>query len=215
MERRQFGRVPLQLTVRLRWCTPFGPRSEIRQTSDVSRGGVLLATSEAHLPGTPVWITLPFDPLAPEPQPEIPASVVRFAPSGAACASAQGANRVNGAEPAAVALHFAADSAKRARNGDAVPAERRGAERSSAALRLSLRLPQFPWPDEVMSLNVSASGVCFVTAREYQPGDLLVLRFANGAPKGWPASSDVTARVVRVDSRKNSALLTVAVRKSA
>src|SRR5215472_8805901 len=77
MQRRQYPRVRLRLSARLRWFAPLGQRIEHCETINASRGGLLVACQEGHGAGFPLWVTFPFDPEANALQPEIPARVVR------------------------------------------------------------------------------------------------------------------------------------------
>src|SRR5256885_17249724 len=77
MERREHHRAQLRLPVRLRWSTPFGQKTEVCQTLDVSRGGLRVPCAEAHAPGVPLWVTFPYDVSLDDGQPEMLAKVVR------------------------------------------------------------------------------------------------------------------------------------------
>ena len=79
MDRREHHRVQLRLPARLRWTTPFGQKTEVCTTVDVSRGGMLVPCREPHAEGMPLWVTFPFDPSLTVGQPEILARVVRTA----------------------------------------------------------------------------------------------------------------------------------------
>jgi PilZ domain len=79
MDRREHHRVQLRLPARLRWTTPFGQKTEVCTTVDVSRGGVLLPCREPHAEGMPLWVTFPFDNSLMVGQPEVFARVVRAA----------------------------------------------------------------------------------------------------------------------------------------
>jgi hypothetical protein len=212
MDNRAYRRVRLRLPVRMRWTTPFGQNSAISETIDVSRGGLLIATPEAHLLGTPVWVTCPYDPLAPAAQPEIAARIVRLAPRATEPLSPNGSH---GVKDRTVALEILATARGRAGNGRGHQPERRNAERRQIALAVRVRPPQFPWFEEVMTLDASASGVRFVTSREYRPGDALALRFANGPPAGWPRETEVRTQVIRVQPVGSGASLAVAVERRA
>src|SRR5882672_11342256 len=76
-QHRQHARVRLRLPVRLRWVAPLGQQSEVCETRNVSRGGLLLECTERHGEGFPLWVTFPFDPGARAGQPEVLARVVR------------------------------------------------------------------------------------------------------------------------------------------
>src|SRR5262250_1435138 len=77
MQRRQYARVRLRLSARLRWSAPLGQRIEHCETINASRGGLLVACHEAHSPGHPLWVTFPFDVEASALQPEVLARVLR------------------------------------------------------------------------------------------------------------------------------------------
>jgi hypothetical protein len=77
MDRRDHHRVQLRLPARLRWTTPFGQKTEVCTTVDVSRGGMLVPSREPHAHGMPLWITFPFDASLIVGQPEVFARVVR------------------------------------------------------------------------------------------------------------------------------------------
>ncbi len=77
MDRREHYRVQLRLPARLRWTTPFGQKTEVCDTVNVSRGGVLVPCQEPHAQGMSLWVTFPYDAAIPYSQPEILAQVVR------------------------------------------------------------------------------------------------------------------------------------------
>ncbi|HUE44534.1 MAG TPA: PilZ domain-containing protein [Candidatus Sulfotelmatobacter sp.] len=77
MNRREDHRVQLRLPTRLRWTTPFGQKTEVCTTVDVSRGGVLVPCREPHAEGMPLWVTFPYDNSLMVGQPEVFARVVR------------------------------------------------------------------------------------------------------------------------------------------
>jgi hypothetical protein len=77
MDRREHHRVQLRIPARLRWTTPLGQTTEICETLNVSRGGLLVPCKENHAPGTSLWITFPYDATLPFGQPEVLAHAVR------------------------------------------------------------------------------------------------------------------------------------------
>jgi PilZ domain len=77
MDRREHHRVQLRIPARLRWTTPLGQTTEICETLNVSRGGLLVPCKENHASGTSLWITFPYDATLPFGQPEVLAHVVR------------------------------------------------------------------------------------------------------------------------------------------
>ena len=84
MDRRAHHRVQLRLPARLRWTTPFGQKTEVCHTVNVSRGGVLVPCQEPHAEGRSLWVTFPYDAAISYAQPEMLAKVVRFVGSAAA-----------------------------------------------------------------------------------------------------------------------------------
>jgi hypothetical protein len=77
MDRREHHRVQLRLPARLRWTTPFGQKTEVCGTVNVSRGGLLVPCQEAHAWGMSLWVTFPYDATVAYGQPEVLAKVVR------------------------------------------------------------------------------------------------------------------------------------------
>src|SRR3989442_1099465 len=51
MERREHYRVRLRLPARIRWRTPFEQRIEVRETLDVSPGGLRFLSTREYEPG--------------------------------------------------------------------------------------------------------------------------------------------------------------------
>src|SRR6267143_1017719 len=80
MDRREHHRAQLRLPVRIRWNTPFGQKTEVCKTLDISRGGLLAPCQETHAPGVPLWVTFPYDSSMGDGQPEMAAKVVRVTP---------------------------------------------------------------------------------------------------------------------------------------
>jgi PilZ domain len=113
MDRREHHRVQLRLPARLRWTTPFGQKTEVCETVNASRGGVLVPCQEAHAEGTSLWVTFPYDLTIAYGQPEILAKVVRSTAAGA----------VDGAPSNGSAVH-------RATNGNATVLGGKRAERN-------------------------------------------------------------------------------------
>ena len=96
MDRRDHHRVQLRLPARLRWTTPFGQKTEVCASVDVSRGGMLVPCREPHAEGTTLWVTFPFDASLNVGQPEMLARVVRAVVVVHTDAGALAAKRKNG-----------------------------------------------------------------------------------------------------------------------
>src|SRR5258708_10526644 len=103
MDRRGHHGGQLNLPVRIRWNTPFGQKTEVCKTLDISRGGLLVPCQEMHAAGVPLWVTFPYDISLGDGQPEMAAKVVRVG-------RARHGNGSNpngpGANAPTLALHF-------------------------------------------------------------------------------------------------------------
>ncbi len=47
--------------MRIRWLGPFGLETEITQTENVSRDGLLISSFNSRQPGSQLWATFPYD----------------------------------------------------------------------------------------------------------------------------------------------------------
>jgi hypothetical protein len=220
MDRREHHRAQLRLPVRLRWSTPFGQKTELCKTLDISRGGLLVPCNETHALGVPLWVTFPYDPSLRDGQPEMLAQVVRVAPGSngfhANAPLSSGSNPTKPSVAPAVALHFQ-PSFHANGNGQrhANERERRGSPRRPLAIPLRVRLEHVPWFEEAMTVDVSAQGLRFLTTREYALDANLLVSFEPLASVPWPTGTDVASRVVRVESTpKSSALVVTITRQS-
>jgi len=218
MDRREYHRAQLRLPVRLRWSTPFGQKTELCKTSDISRGGLLVPCTETHALGVPLWVTFPYDPSLRDGQPEILAQVVRVAPvsNGSNGNTSDGAaeSSVSDSQPAAIALHFQPQfHSERNGNSNGRPKERerRASPRRSLAVPLRVRLAHVPWFEEAMTIDVSARGLRFLTTREYAPNAHLLVSFEPLASVPWPTDTELATRVVRIESIPQSSALAVTV----
>jgi hypothetical protein len=229
MDRREHYRVQLRIPARLRWTTPFGQKTEVCHTLNVSRGGVLVPCGETHAPGMPLWVTFPYDASLPSGQPEILARVVRSASAEHSVHSASGgekARSVNADEPAwahglenpddsclpAAALRFEiAPRPVSNGNGHRRELERRTSPRRRLALPIHVRPEHMPWFEETMTLDVSAEGLRFLSMREYEPGQHLIVSFEPSASSPWPNVAQFRSLVVRVDPLSQTAALAVTI----
>jgi PilZ domain len=202
MPGREHHRVRLRLPVRLRWITPFGQKSEVCESVNVSRGGLLVSCKESHSPGVALWTTFPYDVSMPDGQPEVPARVLRGEPGPKA------------PETLRVAMRF-----ERARqaisngNGNGTDLERRASPRRTLAMPVHVRPERMPWFEEAMTLDVSGEGLRFVSSREYALGDRLLVSFDPYASAPWHGSAETPARIVRVEHLPESSALAVTVQR--
>jgi PilZ domain len=216
MDRREHHRAPLNLPVRLRWTTPFGQRTEVSETENVSRGGLLVPATETHSPGVSLWVTFPFDNSLREGQPEIPAKVVRAKEThnGANHSNVKtpphwnGIHSTNGSSKTLLALHFALVAPSK-RNGDS---RRREEERRSSARRplsqaIRVRPEQMLWFEEAMSIDISTNGIRFLSSREYFVGESLLISFESLTTAPWTGATEFRSRVVRINSSSRAPAL--------
>ena len=213
MDRREHHRAQLRLPVRIRWNTPFGQKTEVCKTLDISRGGLLVPCEETHAPGVPLWVTFPYDTSMGSGQPEMLAKVLRVMPAR----NGNGNRSANGdSHERAVALHFALPFRPESNgNGHTNGPERRGSPRRPLALPLRVRPTHIPWFEEAMTIDVSANGLRFLSSREYEKGTPLLVSFEPTALTPWPATSETAARVVRVETVPESATLAVTIVREA
>ncbi|MFI5059315.1 MAG: PilZ domain-containing protein [Candidatus Acidiferrales bacterium] len=202
MPGREHHRVRLHLPVRLRWTTPFGQRSEICESVNVSRGGLLVSCKESHSPGVALWTTFPYDVSMPDGQPEVPARVLRSEPSPNAPVTLN------------VAMRF--ERAKQTisnGNGNGRDLERRASPRRTLAMPVHVRPERMPWFEEAMTLDISGEGLRFVSSREYALSDRILVSFDRYASAPWHGRAEIPARIVRVEHLPESSALAVTVQR--
>jgi hypothetical protein len=245
MDRREHHRVQLRIPARLRWTTPLGQRTEICETLNVSRAGLLVPCKENYLAGTPLWITFPYDATLPFGQPEVLARVVRseLVATRVAAANASG-SRNDGADVAAsaeraddradghrlgngemvfaafAALQFEAGvGAKKGKNenghgngnGHHREVERRTSARRMVAVPIRVRLEHVPWFEETMTIDASNQGLRFVSSRQYEPGQHLIVSFEDAVLSPWPVAAEFRSLVVRADPLPQGPALAVTI----
>lgn len=213
MDRREHHRAQLSLPVRIRWNTPFGQKTEVCKTLDISRGGLLVPCQETHAAGVPLWVTLPYDTSLDDGQPEMLAKVVRVGPAR----NGNGSKSTDeSASRQAVALHFALPPRAQSNgNSREKEQERRESPRRALALPVRVRPERVPWFEQAMTMDVSAHGLRFQSSREYQEGDRLLISFEQVASAPWPTTSETAARVLRIETVPESAALAVTIVREA
>lgn len=209
MDRREHHRAQLNLPVRIRWNTPFGQKTEVCKTLDISRGGLLVPCQEMHAAGVPLWVTFPYDTSLGDGQPEMAAKVVRVGRAR----NGNGSNSTGqGSNERAVALHFALLFRPESNgNGHTKGPEWRQSPRRPLAVPVRVRPEYIPWFEESMTIDVSAHGLRFLSSREYQEGQRLLVSFQPMASAPWPTASETAARVVRIEAVPESAALAVTI----
>ena len=249
MDRREHHRVQLRIPARLRWTTPLGQTTEICETLNVSRGGLLVPCKENHATGLPLWVTFPFDATLPFGQPEVLARVVRSelvarrvaahnesgdarrAQSDSAGMVAPAGHSEHHQDLAGSEMVFVASAAilfetkfhpKTGRknghgdgnghgSGHRREVERRTSERQMVAVPICVRLEHVPWFEETMTMDASIHGLRFVSCREYEPGQLLIVSFEDAVLSPWPVAAEFRSLVVRVDRLPQGAALAVTI----
>src|SRR6202790_4949587 len=166
MDRREYHRAQLLLPVRLRWSTPFGQKTELCKTLNISRGGLFVPCTETHALGVPLWVTFPYDPSLRDGQPEMLAQVVRVATclngSNGNAATGTKEKPMTGSQAAAIAVQFQPlFHAEGNGNGHAKDLERRGSPRRPLAVPVRVRPAHVPWIEEPRTIEVSAQGLRF------------------------------------------------------
>jgi PilZ domain len=213
MDRREHHRAQLRLPVRIRWNTPFGQKTEVCKTLDISRGGLLVPCQETHAAGVGLWVTFPYDTSQGDGQPEMLAKVVRVGP--ARNGNGSKSTHENATEQA-VALRFVPPPGPETNgHAHAKESERRDSPRRALALPVRVRPEHVPWFEEAMTMDVSAHGLRFLSSRQYQEGDRLLVSFEPAASAPWPTASEISACVLRIEAVQGSAALAVTVIREA
>jgi hypothetical protein len=203
MQLRHHARVRLRLPVRLRWVAPLGQQTEVCETRNVSKGGLLVACKEQHPEGFSLWVTFPFDVAAPDNQPEVLARVVRrqIPPVG----------QVSREE---IALHFerfplATNNVRETKHTMAAT----NGSATSVSLPIRVRPRNILWPEEAMTLDVSADLLRFVSNREYTPGETLLVSFVSTETRPWPGTGEMAGNIVKVEKVPQSASLLITLKR--
>lgn len=200
-ERRRRPRVLLELPVRIRWLGPFGLETEITQTENVSRDGLLISSFNPRQPGSQLWATFPYDAAVAFTESETPGTV--------AWCAAESANKNM------IAISFHQNDPVWQKNlpkaGAPLEASKSHDRRSQSRIPLAYLirvsritptrqdqqalLDQPSQPEDTMTVNVSPVGMAFCTLRIYSPNERLTIT--------TPAARNLSegkryARVVRV-----------------
>jgi hypothetical protein len=246
MDRREHYRVQLRIPTRLRWTTPLGQMTEVCETVNVSRGGLLVPCQENHAAGISLWVTFPYDASLPFGQPEVLARVVRSDRTGHTVVLADGREAIpagggevgetkshnsakngtsngvkngpkNGAgngnhgRPAAAALRFEIAPHQSTNGNTHREIERRTSPRRALAVPIRVRPASVPWFEETMTLDFSRESLRFLSNREYQPGQHLIVAFEESAALPWANAGQVRSLVVRIDIVPQTPALAVTV----
>jgi|HubBroStandDraft_6_1064221.scaffolds.fasta_scaffold126174_1 hypothetical protein len=178
-ESRRHPRALVRLPVRIRWRGPLGLQTEIAQSLDLSRNGVLVPGSESWSEHTRFWVTLPYDPQDTTGlQPEMPARLVRT-------------TRTRTGSPLA-ALHLQLPHSGIRSKFE----ERRSSPRLPFALPITIRREGAYAAESTMTLDLSYVGVRFEATRFYAPDDFVHVHIPSGS---WAERGEIPGRVLRID----------------
>lgn len=168
-------RVQMEMPVRIRQVPPPRDYYEIKSTVDVSRNGILFRTREPYELNSTIWVTMPYNPQVELRPPEFPATVVRVTrlPDG----------------DMEVGVQFHSAHADRWHHmpvyttpGKPVTyTERRGKNRVRMTLPIRVRTDvsalafsggprEMPHVEETVTLDVSRTGVLFVSSHPFRIG---------------------------------------------
>jgi hypothetical protein len=212
MDRREHHRAKLRLPARLRWTGPFGQKTELCETLNVSRGGLLVPCQEFHATGVSLWVTFPYDASVSDGQPEVLARVVRSTHAGE-FAPGHAARNVDVCPQPAAALHFeVAAHVHTNGNGHLAHHERRASLRRRLALPIHVRPEDIPWFEEAMTVDVSWEGLLFLSSREYRADQYVWVSFGASAFAPWVGAGEFRCVVIRVEPVSQSSTLAVGLR---
>jgi hypothetical protein len=194
-ERRRHPRALLSLPVRLRWLGPLGLETEISETLDVGRGGILVSSREPRAEGELAWVTFPFDAGAANAEPETPAHVSRAktTPSGGHLAGIALADCATHSRATGNSISSLITPVKSQYCG----AERRRHPRTRLALLIRIRGADPAWPEDTMTVDISRRGLQFCTLRVHDRGGAVTLALPRSP---WLSGGDRRARVARIAS---------------
>ena len=96
-------------------------------------------------------------------------------------------------------------------NGNRRELERRTSPRRRLALPIRVRPEHVPWFEETMTLDISKEGLRFVSSREYEVGQHLIVSFEPAASSPWPAVPEFRSLVVRIEPMPQSSALAVTI----
>ncbi len=200
-ERREHRRAQLKLPVRLRWPGPLRQLTEVSETLDVSRGGLLVRSSNDCRSGAPLWVTFPYDSSLSSNLPEVPARIARVErPSD---------------DARLIAIHLEPYAYVNG-SGPKPPVERRRSPRVPISVPVALRTGSSPWAEETMTLDISSRGMRLSTFRVYSEGEgvRVTLTLQPGpVVSAWPVAREVPAQVVRIEPIPGSSQWHVALQR--
>ena len=164
-----------------------------------------MACKNHHAEGFPLWVTFPFDAGNPEAQPEMLARVVRT--KVAAAGSAAGEE---------IAVHFEGTGRPTtAYRGQILNVPARNGTTRAISVQIRVRPRHIPWHEEAMTIEVSSDKIRFLSNREYEAGETLLVTFLNAEAKPWQGSGEIAATIEKVEKMPQSSSLIITVKRAA
>jgi len=198
-ERREHRRAQLKLPVRLRWPGPLRQLTEVSETLDVCRGGLLVRSSNDCRSGAPLWVTFPYDSSLSANLPEVPARIARV--------------ERRSDDGLLIAIHLEPYAYVNG-SGPKPLVERRRSPRVPISVPVALRTGSSPWAEETMTLDISSRGMRLSTFRVYSEGENVRITLQPGpVVSAWPVAREVPARIVRIEPIPGSSQWHVALRR--
>src|SRR5262249_23950083 len=205
MPQRQHARVRLRLPVRQRWVAPLGQQAEICETRNVSRGGLLQTCKNHHAEGFPLWVTFPYDAGNTEAQHEVLARVV--------LTKVVAAGSAGGWE---IAVHFeGAGRPTTAYRGQILNVPVKNGVPRTISMPIRVRPRHIPWHEEAMTIEVSSDKIRFLSNREYEAGETLLVTFLNLETKPWQGSGEIAATIEKIEKMPQSSSLIITLKRAA
>jgi hypothetical protein len=165
----------------------------------------LLACRNHHAEGFPLWVTFPFDAGNPEAQPEMLARVVRT--------KAVAAGSAGGEE---IAIHFeGAGRPTTAYKGQILNVPAKNGAPRTMSMPIRVRPRHIPWHEEAMTIEVSSDKIRFLSNREYEAGETLLVTFLNADAKPWQGSGEIAATIENVEKMPQSSSLIITLKRAA
>jgi hypothetical protein len=152
----------MDMPVRVRQLPPPRETTEIKTTLDVSRNGILFRTRQTYELNSLIWVTMPYTANAQVKDPEFPATVVRVI------------KQQDGDTEVGVQFHSAhADRWHHSIYAQSAPkpitsTEKR--EKNRVRMTLPVRVRSGMLLDESVTLDVSKTGILFVSSQGYTIG---------------------------------------------
>ena len=164
----------------------------------------MLTCRTHHEIGFPLWVTFPFDPATPDAQPESLARVVRCKPAAAGSVPSE-----------EIALHFEGiPGPSPAIREPASNGTHRNGTMRTVSVPVRVRPRHIPWHEEAMTVEVSFDRIRFLSNREYELGETLLVTLLNADAKPWQGSGEIPATIEKVEKMPQSSSLIITLKRA-